>query len=260
VTRYSILARGIELDEDTGKVDPTRLKADFGIVYGGSGGENVSPNMGVNILALSQAHIPCLLLWDILIPQDADASNMDKSFPSENEEPNVVAISRAVKSGPVAGVIIRFLDKKTPDGKVFTQTWMANYINWMVKAVYHQSGRPLFVMTSQAFIDGFGHAPELNNAVSTIDGMCSWKAATPGQTPQPASWNDFPFPPDDYHPEYISNNSSLAFINYSRTSWKFDGIDAKSTPLWIYEGSADQLKKDLGYKENSTNFDPSVSG
>jgi hypothetical protein len=117
----------------------------------------------------------------------------------------------------------------------------------MVNAVYHQTHKPLYVMTSQAFIAGFGHAPELNRVVSQTDGMSSYKAAFPEKTTLPAAWTLFPIPADDYVPEYISNNPTLYFINYSRTAWTLDGIEAKSTPLWLYRGTPDQLKKDLGY-------------
>ena len=250
VGKYSQLARGIELNESTGNVDPSRLRADFGIVYAGYGSEDAR-NYATHIMALYQANLPCLLLWDILSPPGLNASNPDKTFPPENEDPNVAAIARAANRKTVAGVIIRFVNKKEPNGKTFTQVWMANYIAWAVEAVYHQTGKPLFVMTSQAFIDGFGKAPQLNNVISKIDGMSSWKSATAGQSPQLASWDDFPVPADDYVPEYISDNPTLYFINYARTAWKFDGIDASSTPLWLYKAPAAQLKKDLGYLDHS---------
>ena len=247
VGKYSALAKGIELNESTVKVDPAKLQADFGIVYGGYG-EDDAKNYAAYIHAVNQADIPCLLLWDIIIPAGMDASNMEKTFPPEGEEPNVAAIARVARGQTIAGIIIRFMDKKTPEGKTFTQLWMSNYIAWMVEAVYHQTGKPLFVMTSQAFIDGFGKAPQLNQTISSIDGMSSWKSAMPGQSPQLASWNDFPVPGDDYAPEYISNNPTVSFINYARTAWKFDGINASSTPLWLYKAPASQLRKDLGFK------------
>jgi hypothetical protein len=262
--KYSRRARGIELNDTTGKVDPTKLQADFGVVYGGSGWADPFPNYGDNLLALDQANIPCLLLWDILLPPDFDASRPDQSFPPENEEPNVAAIIKATRGKAVAGIIIRFLDKDMPNHKIFTQGWMANYIPWMVKAVHNQTDKPTFVMTSQAFISGFGDAPDLNRVISGLDGISSWKSALPGQTPQSASWNDFPFPGDNYVPEYVSDNGSLDFINFARTAWKFDGIDAPSTPLWLYTGSAAQLKKNLDYKDHAlnppVNPTPTVSG
>jgi hypothetical protein len=262
--RFSGNAKGIELNESTGKVDPTKLQADFGVVYGGAGWEDITPNYKANILALDQANIPCLFLWDILLPAGFDASRPGKSFPPENEEPNVAAITKSAKGKAIAGIIIRFLDKDTSEHKVFTQGWMANYITWMVAAVYHQTGKPLYVMTSQEFIKSFGDAPDLNQVISTIDGMSSWKSATPGQKPQLASWNAFPIPGDNYVPEYISDNESLYFYNYARTAWKFDGIDASSTPLWMYKSSAAQLKKDLGYKDHdifqSANPTPTAEG
>jgi len=262
--KYSRRAKGIELDEFTGKVDPTQLRADFGVIHGGTGWSRPFPNYEANIQALYQANIPILLLWDINLPPGFDASRPDKSFPPENEEPNVAAIIRATRNKAVAGIIISFLNKTTPEGKVFTQGWMANYITWMVKAVAHQTGKPLFVLTSQEFISGFVDAPELDSVIANLDGLCSWKSAAPGQTPQLASWNAFPLPGDDYVPEYLSDNTPLYFINYARTSWKFDGIDAPSTPLWMYQSTAAQLKKDLGYKEHdpgaAVNPTPTVSG
>lgn len=243
--RYAIVAKGIELNESTGNVDPGKLKADFGIVYGGIGGEKTFKNVEANILSLEQANIPCLLLWDIRIPEGAIASNIEKTFPPENEEANVAAILRVTKNLPVNGVIIRFEDKKQPDGKEFTQGWMANYIQWMVSAVYHQTGKPLFVMTSQAFIKSFGEAEELNRVVSGLEGMSSWKAMWTEEETLLADWVHFPIPADDYVPEYISNNPSLSFINYARKAYKFNGIDAASTPLWIYTRPVEQLRKDL---------------
>lgn len=263
VGKYTGRAKGIELNEFTGAVDPNKLQADFGVVYGGEGWTSPVPNYKANVTALYQANIPCLLLWDIIIPPDFDASRLDKSFPPEQDEPNVAAIIKAIQNKAIAGIIIRFLDKDMPDGRVFTQTWMANYITWMTRAVHHQTDKPLFVMTSQAFISGFDEATELNSVISNIEGICSWKSATPGQTPQLASWNDFPFPADDYVPEYISG-SSLYFINFARTSWRFEGIDASSTPLWMYKSSAPQLKTDLDYKDHDRTAPskptPTVSG
>ena len=251
VGKYSQRAKGIELNDDTENVDPGKLQADFGVIYGGAGGDIPFSNYEANSLALYQANIPCLLLWDILIPSEFDASNPAKSFPPEKEEPNVAAIVRATRGKPVAGIIIRFLNKKTPEGKTFTQGWMANYVDWIVKAVYHQTGKPVYVMSSQAFINGFGAAPDLNRVISNLDGTSSWKSAIPKQAPHLAAWNDFPVPADDYAPEYISGNSSLYFINYSRADWNFDGIDTTSTPLWLYYAPPDQLKKELGYQDHA---------
>ena len=247
-SRYAVVAKGIELNQNTVKVDPTRLKADFGIIDGGAGWNAPFLNYETNILAFDQAKISWLLLWDILIPPEMDASNLDKSFPPEQEEPNVAAIVKAAKNKSLAGIIIRFQDKKLPDGKEFTQGWMANYISWIVQAVYHQNKKPLYIMTSQAFVNGFGNAPELNQVLSGMDGMCSWKAMRSETSTLPAAWDAFPIPQDDYVPEYISNNKSLYFINYARKAFKLDGIEADSTPLWIYTRPSAQFKKDLGIK------------
>ena len=70
---------------------------------------------------------------------------------------------------------------------------------------------------------------------------------------QLADWNNFPFPEDDYRPEYISENYDLYFINYARNAWRFDGIEAPSTPLWMYHDTAAQLKADLNYQEHEVN-------
>ncbi|MCE1253526.1 MAG: hypothetical protein LWX83_08265 [Anaerolineae bacterium] len=252
--KYTGRAKGIELNEQTGAVDPGKLKADFGVVYGGEGWDGAAPNYKANIRALYQANIPVIFLWDILLPEDLDASRPERSYPPEAEEPNVSAIIRSVQDKPIDAIIIRFLDKKTPDGRTFTQVWMANYIKWMINAVHNQTGKPVYVMTSRQFIASFDEAPELNYAVSGIESMCSWKPAMPEDVTQPADWNNFPFPEDDYSPEYISENYRLNFINYARLAWSFDGIEGPSTPLWMYSDNAAQLKIDLNYQEHPSSI------
>ena len=255
----SNLAHGIELDENTGKVDITQLEnISFGIVYGGSGWSAPAGNLKDNVQYLYNANLPCILLWDIIIPPEYNASDISKTFPPENEDPNIVGIKRALANKTIHGVMIRFLDKDLPDKKVFTQGWMANLITYLVGGVYKQTGRLLYVMTSQAFIDSFGTpqaCPQLNQVISGVDGMCSWKSAFPGQAPQEASWKSLPIPPDGYAPEFISNNKTLYFINYARTAFCLPGILDKTgnmaqTPLWQYKDTAEKLKEDLGYKDH----------
>jgi hypothetical protein len=248
--KYTGRAKGIELDEKTGAVDQTKLKVDFGIVYGNEGWLDPVPNYRTNALTFYRANIPCLVLWDIQLPPDFDASRPERSFPPEAEEPNVAAIIKATKNKSISGVIARFVDKDMPDGRVFTQVWMAHYVEWMMNAIQHQTKKPTYFMSTRDFINGFGYAPELNWAVSKIENIASFNSAFPGQEPQLASWDDFPFPDDDYVPEYLGDNDGIDFINYSRSAWKFDGIDDKSTPLWIYKGSLEDLKKDLNYVDH----------
>ena len=258
-------AHGIELNEFTGKVDITQFKdIAFGIVHGGAGWSAPFDNLKDNVQYLYNANLPCILLWDILIPGDYNASDLAKTFPPQADDPNVLGIKRALSNKAIAGVIIRFLDKDTPEGIVFVQGWMANLIKYMVDAVFKQTGNLLYVMTSQGFIDSFGTAqacPQLNQEVSGIDGMCSWKSAFPGQSTQTASWDNLPIPADTYSPEYISNNTKLYFINYARTAWRLPGImdtagNVAATPLWQYKGTPAELKADLGYKDHAINTTP----
>jgi hypothetical protein len=238
------------LNEDSTVTDQTQIKADFAVLHGGAGWGDTVPNFEKNILALYQQNIPAVLQWEIVLP-DIDAGDPNKTFPPEAEEPNVAAIYKATHNKAIAGIIIRFLDKTTPQGTTFTQVWMRNYIAWVIGAVYHVCQKPLYIMTSEAFVASFGDAPELNQMLSGADGMCSWKSAFPGQETELASWDALPIPPDSYVPEWISDNKTLYFVNYARTAWRLIGIDG-DVPLWEYRlGDGTQIKKDLGYVDHA---------
>jgi GH25 family lysozyme M1 (1,4-beta-N-acetylmuramidase) len=243
-------AIGFELNQYNKKVDSTKLKGDFCILVGGQGSYQYS-NLEGNYLAAYYANIPTILLWDIIIPTAIDASDLSKTFGPYAEDENIKAITAAMKFHGYSGVILRFLDKDFPDGRVFTQKWMSNFITYIFNGVYDQTKKLVWWMSSSDFVNGFGSAPELNQTLSTLDGMCSFKRAFPNRETEKFPWDNKPIPPADYTPEFISNCKIAYFINYCRTLCLFDGVEG-AVPLWEYfAGDREQLRADINYVDHA---------
>jgi hypothetical protein len=254
---YSSRAFGIELDRRMVNVDLTKIKTSF-VVSPGGVGNTIDPMIGQNIDRANSLGVPFFMTWQIdPAPYMPIAQN---SYPEPKDDYHIKVLDRAVYIGgaangikrKISGIILDVRNNKS-DGKTVTEGNFRNMALYLFNAVWSRYKIPVYIMASQAMLTSYSNgAPGLSQFLSTCDGICSWKSATPGANTTVASWSSFPIPGDTYVPEYIANAKQVYFSKYAATVYTFPGItDAANQPvsvgLWMYKSTPGDLVKDVNY-------------
>ena len=266
---YSSRAFGIELDRRMVNVDLSKVKTNF-VVSPGGVGNTIDPMIGQNIDRANTLGVPIFMTWQVdPIPYMPIDQN---SYPAPADDYHIKVLDRAVYIGGQAngikrkiyGIILDIRNNRG-DGKQVTEGNFRNMALYLFNTVWSRYKIPVYIMASQALLNSYTNgAPGLSQFLSTCDGICSWKSATPGANTTMASWSAFPIPGDTYVPEYIANAKLVYFSKYASTVYNFPGItDAQgqpiSTGLWMYKSTPADLIRDVNYTGRVISSNPATS-
>ena len=255
---YSSRAFGVELDNRMANVDLTQVKCNFVVSPGGSGG-TLNSMIGQNIDRANTLGVPFIMTWQMdPNPYLGIAGN---SFPAPADDTHIKMMDRAIYIGgtpagikrKISGIVLDIRNNTTYNNQQVTQSNLKNMAQYLFNTIWSRYKIPIYIEASQALLDSYKNgSPELSQFLSTCDGICSWKSATPGAALSMASWSSFPIPGDTYKPEYIANAPLVYFSKYAATVYDFPGItDSSNQPvtvgLWMYKSTAANLNSDLNY-------------
>lgn len=262
-------AYGIYVD-DGSNVDYTKIKKSDGscpihFVIGDGGSNNtVTKKIDQWPQLAYDMNIPFLMRFAVsgnCTGVSYNYGDLAKGFPQPADDPAVKAAAKAKGSKLMHGLLLEFSDYTSiADGgkvNILTEQNFANIIQFYVDAMYKILKLPLwnffpkYTDLVKTFGDGAGNT--LTTVLNSLNGCnCTLKLAFPGQATANISWDDFPYVPDNYIPQYVMNNDVVPFSLYSRTAFILPGItdnagNPKAVWLFKYSGSPANLYNELNY-------------
>jgi hypothetical protein len=232
-------------------------KIDFMVGYMGSGTQ-MEARFTDHIQQAYDANIPMLGLFRTDPELYYDIGLNLARFPQGLNDPQMKVINRQIMSGNsqrvLHGIILDITKYMNSDGRTMaTDNWVKHVAMHMVKQIWDQYKLPIWLFVTMRLVKAYEGSEVLPTYLYGQEEICSWKSAfgAAAGDPQPASWSDFPVPPDSYKMEYVYAER-VAFFQHAMTKFRFPGItdgsgQPVSVPLWMFNGSKSSMRNALNY-------------